>query len=209
MSDESKTPSLAVQVAATREERERVFRFRYEAYASEFGRWPAAEFRGRRMVREGADQDAVLLFVESGGRMLGTLRLAIGPLPPDVQPGFGAWRFRGFKPAELGYLDRVFVPRAFRRTSLLSDLLFRASGEAIGRGVEALFGLVREGQAELYASLGFRPCAPAFEHPESGIVLPHVSPVGGEGASARLATALSVPAGGRGASSDRSDLRAR
>jgi hypothetical protein len=192
MAEMSASPSWRVEVASSREERERIFRFRYESYLSENSRWPADVFHDRKMIREAADEGALLFFVETGGQMLGTLRVTKGPIPIELRPVFGASRFRAFLPGETGLVARVFVAGAFRRTTLLSDLLCRASAESIGCGVKLLFGLPRKSQASTFASLGFRACGPVCPHPEMGPVFPHVSPVGGDGAAALLDAALAA-----------------
>ena len=49
-----------VRIAQTREERKRIFRFRFDNHFSEYGRWPNLVQPSVRSIREAADEVAPL-----------------------------------------------------------------------------------------------------------------------------------------------------
>lgn len=192
MDDSVCSPAFEIRVAETREERERVFRFRFDRHIAEFGRWPTPDARDRKILREAADEGAILLFTEWEERIVATLRLQIGPIPPDVRSGLEAWRFRCFAPGELAVADRILVARAFRRTTLFADLLAAAEREAAALGAALLFCHAREEEAHLWASKGYLLFAPPFAIAEESPRHPLVKAVGGPSAEAWLDAELAT-----------------
>jgi hypothetical protein len=186
-------PFWDVAVASSREERERVFRFRYECHLAESRRWPTSAFHDRRIVREPEDEGALLYFVESDGRLIGTLRLLPDRIPADLRPRLELHRFRRFPAPELALADQVVVSRPFRKTTALCDLLLQAAAECTLRGVQFLFSHVAPGQESCFHPIGFRDYAPPFAHPELGVRRPLVWPVGGAPAAAWLEAQAGIP----------------
>jgi hypothetical protein len=180
-----------IRIADSREERDRVFRFRFDSHVAEFGRWPTAGMRDRRMLREVADEGAVLLYAEWERRIAGALRLQIGPIPPDLRVGLEASRFRKLPPREIAVADRIVVARAMRRTTLLAEIVGAAERESAARGAAVLLSHAREDHAHFYTAIGFRLYAPPFEMVELGNRYPLVKAVGGGSSEEWLESELS------------------
>ena len=190
MEEQAQSPAWDVRIAQTREERDRVFRFRYDSHIAEYGRWPTLGSRDRKILREVADEGATLLYVEWERRIVAALRLQLGPIPPDLRAGLQASRFRKVS-RDLAVADQIGVARALRRTTVLAHLLHRAEVLAHVGGAVLLFCHVREEQTHFFSSLGFQGYAPPFVLVEQGIRCPLVKAVGGPASEAWLAGELS------------------
>ena len=194
MDEQPRSPAWDVRIAESREERDRVFRFRYDSHIAEYGRWPTTGSRERKILREVADEGATLLYVEWERRMAAALRLQFGPIPPDLRAGLQASRFRKLS-RELAVADQIGVARALRRTTLLAHLVHRAEVLAHVGGAVLLFCHARDDQAHFFTALGFQLYAPAFSLVEQGMRYPLVKAVGGPASEAWLAAELSEVSG--------------
>jgi|SRR5450759_439331 len=120
-----------VRIAQTREERKRIFRFRFDNHFSEYGRWPNLVQPSVRSIREAADEVAVLFFADSDGKVVGATRLRIGPVPPELRTGLFAGRSNGFREHALTFNHPELGPRV--------PLVRIIGGEASEKWFEAEF----------------------------------------------------------------------
>jgi GNAT superfamily N-acetyltransferase len=169
-----------VRIAQTREERKRIFRFRFDNHFSEYGRWPSLVQPSVRSIREAADEVAVFFFADSDGKVVGATRLRIGPVPPELRTELFAGRFNGFRLHELALADQIAVARAFRRAGLLDSLVRAVVGYCEKSSVQFLFSHAQEELARQLKHHGFREHALTFNHPELGPRVPLVRIIGGE-----------------------------
>ena len=169
----------AVRLAESAGERDRVFRFRYESFAAEYGRWPAPGLVARKMIRDEADERASLLFVEVGGRVAGTLRLRLGRLPDELRGPFGLPAAE----ASLALADEIVVSRIFRKASTLESMLEAAAVRSGDAGARRLFCHARADAVPVYRSSGFQEAAVPFVHPDYGSRVPLVRFIGPEARS--------------------------
>jgi hypothetical protein len=200
MDEQPRSPAWEIRIAESRENRDRVFRFRYESHIAEHGRWPTAGMRDRKILREVADEGATLLFAEWERRVAATLRLQIGPIAPDLRSGLQASRFRKIPPGEIAVADQIIIARALRRTTLFVELLRAAEGEAALRGATALFCHATDDQAHFYTAIGFQFYAPAFSILEQGTRYPFVKGLGGPASAEKLAAIVAESVTGEGES---------
>ncbi len=189
MEDTLRSSPWDIRIAVTREERDRVFRFRYDSHIAEYGRWPTGGSRERKILREVADEGATLLWVEWERRIAAALRLQFGPIPPDLRVGLQASRFRPLS-RELAVADQINVARALRRTTLFAHLIHRTEIVAKIGGAALLLCHAGEDQAHFFTALGFQFYAPAFPLVELGMRYPLVKAVGGQAAADWLAAEL-------------------
>jgi GNAT superfamily N-acetyltransferase len=188
MSETGESADWNVRIAQTRGERERIFRFRFDNHLSEVGRWPIAAQASTRTLREVEDEIAVLFFAETDGKVVGSVRLRIGPIPHDLRMDLAAGRFTGFQLHELALVDHVAVAKAFRRAGLLEALVRAAADHCRYNSVQFLFSHTREDFALRLKAMGFCAHALMFNHPELGPRVPLVWPIGGEAAQLWFAT---------------------
>jgi hypothetical protein len=175
------SPDHVVRLAASPAERDRVYRFRYESFAAEYGRWPGPRLAARRMIRDEADEKAALFCVEADGRVVATLRLRVGPLPVGLLGPFDANRFADSSGSATALADEILVSRIFRKASLLESLLAAAEEACLANGALLLFCHARPEAVPAYRAAGYREAAVPFEHPDFGPRVPLVRFLGPEG----------------------------
>ncbi len=168
----------AVRIAASLVERDRVYRFRYESFATEHGRWPNSQLVARRMIHDLADEQATLFFVEAEGRVVATLRLRVGRLPDELHGPFNAKRFDAVAGGSMALADEIFVSRIFRKASLLESMLETAAARCEGSGGLLLFCHARPDAVAAFLAAGFQEVAALFEHPGFGSRIPLVRYLG-------------------------------
>ena len=54
-----------IKVASSDEDREQIFRFRYDVYVTEMGKSPAEADHQKKIIRDELDEDAHLLYAEN------------------------------------------------------------------------------------------------------------------------------------------------
>ena len=170
-----------VRLAVSSAERDRVYRFRYESFATEYGRWPSPRLVGRRMICDEADEKATLFCVEADGRVVATLRLRIGRLPDELLGPFDASRFAVAAGSSMALADEILVSRIFRKASLLEWLLTAAARRCEESGVLLLFCHARPDAVPAFRDAGFQEFAVPFEHPDFGPRVPLVRFLRAEG----------------------------
>lgn len=166
---------LHVRVATTAEDRERIFRFRYEVYVREMGKPLATADHAAGRLPDPADEGAILFFVDAPGedRVLGTLRLHAGNLPTAAASRLCADQL-ACGPEQVAFVSKTMVGRD-RRGSLVFLALARAAyAEALAAGIR--FGLLhcRPSLVPLYTRLGYRRHGSPFVDPEVGEQIPMV-----------------------------------
>jgi hypothetical protein len=67
-------PEVVIKLAETTEEREQVFRLRYETYVVEMHAFSAAADHAARRLTEALDERSELLIACAGGQVVGTMR---------------------------------------------------------------------------------------------------------------------------------------
>lgn len=165
---------MVLRFAHDEEDRQRVFRFRYEVYVEEMRREQKFADHRRRLIEEPFDATGHLLLAEVGDTLVGTART----------------NFAG--ETDLGYYVDLFNLRAAgaafpHAVSLTTKLMIRRelrSGTLAVRLARALFEL---GQAsgirhdfidcnahleDFFIRLGYHRHGPKVEHPEYGLVQP-------------------------------------
>lgn len=167
-----------VRIATTGEEREAVFRHRYDVYVEELGRYlERADHVGRRLV-DPEDEHSELLFATDGTNVVASLRTTWGG------DGFSERQIEEYSPqpfldelrAEvLNVGERTMISPAWRGTGVFADLAMLAN-EARGTDqVLVSFGACEPHLLRFYSQWQ-RPYAErSINHPESGFLIPLVS----------------------------------
>ncbi|MEM9106026.1 MAG: hypothetical protein AAGC96_10260, partial [Pseudomonadota bacterium] len=170
-----------VRIARSDEEREAVFRFRYEVYCDEFGRELGTPDHARRRLHDPEDDDpcAQLLYTGSPSEVTGTLRLRHwqpGEVPDavrrelsmDLFPELGRWC--------VGEAARLMVRRVSRGQLILASLA-RAAYETLSgdHGVHLTFCYCSPGLVHPYRKLGYRPFGGSLVRTPDGVMIPLVN----------------------------------
>jgi hypothetical protein len=161
-------------------EREEVYRFRYDIYVEEMGRYgDVADHQGRRLV-EPDDELAQLNLIRYEGRVIGTARLSCGAVPGalnqriveqyDLQP------FLDAVPHEhLAVGERLMFPPEYRGGPLLFKFISESLMEFRKMGIQLFFGDCEPHLLNPYQSMGYRPYTRRHVNkPETGYLIPIV-----------------------------------
>ena len=72
-----------IHLAETQEEKDAVYRFRYEIYVDEMGRYGAAADHERQLLVEPEDETARIFYAAQDGEVVATSRLSWGATRPS------------------------------------------------------------------------------------------------------------------------------
>jgi len=159
MTDQSPNRNLAVHVARSDADRERVYRFRYRVVVDELGGDSVRAHHGLKMLRDPLDSTGTQLFVQLDDEIVAAARLNCGGLSalPDifVRPlkldNFAEWG-----DASLSMTDRLLVSRKGRDTAAAALLLLAAFKMARQHGSRFDFAPCPPSLVKLYEQLGYR-----------------------------------------------------
>jgi hypothetical protein len=170
--------AFEVGEAATPEEKEAVYRFRYSVYVEEMGRYQdTADHAGRRLV-EPEDDESWIFYAREGDDVVGTARLS--------------WGLRGFSARQvdeysldpfltevarehLAIGERVMVTPRVRGTGLVDELLAVRNDVAVANDVRIQFSCCEPHLLSLYLGQGRRTYAKKnINSPEAGYLIPLV-----------------------------------
>jgi hypothetical protein len=167
-----------VRIAVSPAERENIFRFRYESFAGEYGRWPDPGLVVRRTIRSEEDDRATLFYVDVEGRVVATIRLRVGHLPEELKVPFEVKRFSAAAGSSMALVDEIFVMRIFRNAFLLESVLEAISAWCQANGVLLLFCHTRPDVVPVYRAARFQEIGVLFEHQNYGPRMPLVRFIG-------------------------------
>lgn len=167
-----------VHRAKTREEREAVYRFRYQVYHEEFGRELGSPDHERRRVTDAEDEKetSTILYTGSLEEITGTMRLRhwrAGEVPHHEIEELSMDRVPGIEGLNAGELGRFMIRPSERGTAVLADLV-RASYEifAAEKRTDVVFLYCSPGLLSLYGRIGMVPFGGRIVHAPDGMMLP-------------------------------------
>jgi hypothetical protein len=170
-----------VYVAETEAEREAVFSFRYEVYATELGRKAGGADHGRRRLHDPEDDKpyATVLYTGDGaGQLTGTIRICRwgpGEVPVKDWETFSMERFDGLREMCTAEIGRLMIEPGHRGQLGLASMgcavlqLYAGELQADTGFLSCAPGLVRH-----YRLLGFRTYAGRLRPTADGIAVPLV-----------------------------------
>lgn len=170
-------PKLVCAFAQTAEERERIYRFRYEVYVEEMGKKRAyIDYENKRIV-DALDETARLLYVECDGRIIGTLRMNIGSeteFSEKHRKHYALDRFKEFGDAALSYTSRLMIHKDYRKSKAVQ--LMVASAFMLGRSLGGRFDFLCcvPALVPYYEQVGYRRYGANISDDEAGMFIPMV-----------------------------------
>lgn len=179
MSQETRQASkIRIEIAQTPEEKERIYRFRYEVYVTEMRkqRLAYADHEGKRLVDE-LDEDAILMFAEAGGELVATYRRNVGRGPHVLSHYGEAYRlsdFDEFPDGALSFSSRLMIAKDMRGSMALHLLLTAAYESGVENGILFDFCNCAPNLVGMYEHLGCRQFSDNFADPEVGYRVPMV-----------------------------------
>ena len=177
MSQETKPSSkIRIGIAQTPQEKERIYRFRYEVYVTEMRKQKLAyaDHEGKRLVDE-LDEDAILMSAEAEGELVATVRRNVGRSPHVLSHYGDVYRlgdFDQFPDGALSFSSRLMIAKNMRGSMALHLLLTAAYEHAVENGILFDFCNCAPCLVGMYEHLGFRQFSDNFVDPEVGYRVP-------------------------------------
>ncbi len=170
--------SVVVKPARTAEEREAIYRLRYEIYVEAQQLFVDAADHARRQLHDADDPGARLYYAEADGEVVGTLRVhwgGDGPFSPGLVAPYDLERFSDVVPPKrMVVLTRFMVRADLRGGATAFALMAEATRFGKDAGVELAFCDCQPHLIRLYTSLGFRTYKSTFNDPAFGLMVPLV-----------------------------------
>lgn len=170
-----------VHVATTREEREAIYRFRYEVYVREFGRRLGEPDHERRWVRDQDDESAhtTILYTGTPQNITACVRLRhwpAGQVPAADVKTLSLDRIPRADRRSLAEIERLMVHPDVRGKLLVAALVKRSYEILVGEhGSEMVFCYCSPGLMHFYRRIAMRPYGGRLVNAPDGLMIPMVS----------------------------------
>ena len=166
-----------IQVARRDEDRERIFRFRYDVYVTEMGKSPAEADHQKKIIRDELDEDAHLLYAEDEGQIVGTVRLNCRSKKkfPDVwEQRYDIEKFAPSFGDHISMTSRMMVAKDYRGSSVPAALVGAVYSAGREMGSKFDFCNCAPSLLEFYEQIGFRRFTDGFVDEDNGYHVPLV-----------------------------------
>jgi hypothetical protein len=168
-----------IAIAETEDEKRAVYRFRYDVYVEEMGRYQATADHAQRLLVEPCDVHSRIFYAAEDGAVVATLRLTWGgdaPLPPRMIEQYHLAPFLAdLPPAAIAVGERGMVTPRLRSSDLFLRLIGASLRFANDRRIELFFGDCEPHLLNLYLGLGYRTYSKRnVNSAEAGYLIPIV-----------------------------------
>lgn len=165
---------IRIRRAETAEDRERIYRFRYEIYVEEMRRVQKYADHERRRIEEPLDATAHLMIAERDGRTLGTLRTNFAR---ETDLGYYVRLFQldsvgDAFPSQVSLTTKLMIRPELRSGTLAVRLACAVYRFGLEQGIHHDFIDCNAHLERFFQRLGFRTYMGRVVHPEYGEVLP-------------------------------------
>jgi predicted GNAT family N-acyltransferase len=156
---------IQVRAASTDDEREQIYRLRYEVYVEELGQLYAEAAHDRRLLYDPVDDVARLVMAVADGRVVGTLRVVVGadgPVPQSIYDEFHLDRLVDLVSVErMVFMSRFMVDSEYRGTDVTIKLMQALRAIWFEHRPDLSFGDCEPHLLGFYTALGWRTyCSP-------------------------------------------------
>lgn len=148
---------MEIRIATTPEEKEEIYRLRYEAYVEELGwKFDDADDENKRL-KDPEDDYETLYYAFDDGRMVATCRQhhGAGRLDEETRAKYALDKFAEFGDEAFGFTYRLVVLPEYRGTTVLIRLLLEVYEDVWKKGVKFTFCYCRPRLINVYERLGF------------------------------------------------------
>lgn len=168
---------IKIELANTAEERQAIYKLRYQVYHQEMRKQIQADHE-RQMIVDELDETGYLFLAKIDSQVVGTVRLHIGHpnvLPAQINKYFSMYRFHAYSlNRPLSYSSRLMVTSRYRNSRVLLQMLVEVYRFAIEQWATFNFCYCAPNLVRLYEKLGYREYTKNMNHPETGIRVPMV-----------------------------------
>lgn len=167
-------------IAVTREEREAVYRLRYDVYVEEMGRYQTVADHAQRMLYEDVDEQSRISFARVDGEMVATARITWGgdaPIPQRMIDQYQLAPFLAEVPqSAIAVGERAMVRPHLRGTDILLRMMGNGMRFANENRIQLVFGDCEPHLLNLYLGLGQRTYSKVnVNSAEAGYLIPIVT----------------------------------
>ncbi len=167
-------------IAETKDEKEAVYRLRYDVYVEEMGRYQTVADHKRRMLYEDCDDQSRISYAMDEGEVVATARLTWGgegAIPQRMIDQYYLAPFLAELPAAaIAVGERAMVRPHLRGTDLLLQMMTRGMAWANENRIQLVFGDCEPHLLNLYLGLGMRTYSKTnVNSAEAGYLIPIVS----------------------------------
>jgi hypothetical protein len=171
-----------IHLAQTDEEKLAVYRFRYDVYVEEMGRYGGVADHGRRLLVEPEDGTARIFFAAEEGRIVATSRFSWGGDGPFSARQIEHYQLGPFlaelPPEAIAVGERGMVAAHLRGSPLFRELGLASRKFMSEKRIQLVFGACEPHLLSLYLGQGSRTYARHnINSPEAGYLIPIVSVV--------------------------------
>lgn len=171
-----------IHIAESDEEKKAVFRFRYEIYVQEMGRYRGIADHENRLFREPEDDTARIFYAAENDEVVATSRMSWGGDAPFSERLVEHYRLEPFlaelEPEAMAVGERGMVKPALRGSPIFMDLGQRTSEFISNNRVQLIFGACEPHLLSLYVGRGSRTFAQKnINSAEAGYLIPIVNVV--------------------------------
>ena len=166
-----------IKVASSDEDRERIFRFRYDVYVTEMGKSPAEADHQKKIIRDELDEDAHLLYAENEGHIIGTVRLNYRTKKKFPAVWEKIYAIEKFAPSfgdHISMTSRMMVAKNYRGSSVPAALVGAVYSTGREMGSKFDFCNCAPSLLEFYEQIGFRRFTDGFMDEDNGYHVPLV-----------------------------------
>ena len=171
-----------VHRASSEEEKEAVYRFRYQIYVAEMGRYAGIADHENRRFSEPEDDTARIFYAASDGEVVATSRMSWGGDAPFTDRLIDHYRLEPFLaeiPKEAMVVgERGMVKSELRGSPIFTELGIKSSQFIREQRVQLIFGACEPHLLSRYAGQGSRTFASKnINSPDAGYLIPIVNVV--------------------------------
>ena len=169
--------SYTFHFAETDEERDRIYRLRYEVYVEEMRIFGDVADHEQRHLKGQNDAGARLLYAKCGDEIVASMRLNLGKdamFSEELEQTYNLNRFRpAIHDANMLVLTRFMVKNAYRGGNLAFLMIEEVARLCIREGIEITVCDCQPHLIRYYRRMGFRSYdCPIYNDPEFGIMVP-------------------------------------
>ena len=171
-----------IRVAQSEEEKEAVYRFRYEIYVAEMGRYRGIADHERRLFFEPEDETARIFYAAHGGKVVATSRMSWGGDAPFTERLIDHYMLQPFLDElpddAMAVGERGMVNPELRGSPIFTELGKKTSEFIRENRVQLIFGACEPHLLSRYVSQGSRTFSKKnINSSEAGYLIPIVSVV--------------------------------
>lgn len=170
-------PKYEIRLATSKEELEKIYRFRYDVYVEEMGK----EFKGanhdQKMLTDELDDAGKIFYVDTPDGIACTIRsntLDHPNIPDFYHSAYDLKQFSEFSASSLTQTSRLMVAPNWRRSKILGRFLNHVFEAGVGSGSKLDFCYCAPCLVRLYEYLGYRQYKENFVDPDVGYRIPLV-----------------------------------